>query len=1052
MSDGRFSADPVLKGLMGFQRDAVDHVFTRLHDEGGSRRFLVADETGLGKSIVARGLIAKTIERLQDDPDVDRIDIVYVCSNMDLARQNIGRLNVTGEQEVSFSSRLTMLGQHSARLNQRERRQTFNGKLVNLISFTPSTSFDPGHQTGQAQERALLALVLEEVLGLDRRQMQWTTRLLQGAVSTVRRMRRLVATMRHELGSGVDRQVVDGFARIASEGSRPSLSRFEELLDETMQAGGVSRARSQRARGVIGDLRRDLAKAGIATLEPDLVILDEFQRFRPLLDRDNDAGALAHDLFSFPSAKVVLLSATPYKPFTYAEEAEDHAKDFLRTIRFLHNETDAHSPRTNDVASLLADYRRDITTGADAHQSAQAASSALLRVMSRNERPLIEERSMLDVRLDPADKITGTDLAGYVQLSELARVVSPTAGLVSVDYWKSAPYFLTFCNGYRLRQRIKECDRPELQPALTATPHLTRATIEGRREVDLGNARIRQLADEFIEGGLWRLLWMPPSLSYLEPSGPYSDRDPAEITKRLVFSSWTATPASVASLLSYEVDRRLFEGAVGGQSERGQTLAYRAKSDTGRPPSMTTLMMFWPMPGLARLADPRVHARRHGASGMDDFLAQALSEIESQFGGTATARETETDDAQRVWQAAFAKWSSWPEDLDRIDDITRAMAPTAKATTIDHQREQTEASRYLIDHVDYAFDHDPAPVLRPEDVRILAEVGAFSPANISWRVLHRLFPPSDGQVTEDGLMVAAAALAGGLRTLFNTPHATAVVRAADHVAGRGHPQWRQVLHYTAMGNLEAALDEWLFNRRNEASRTWTDSSMLDFVRDEAAAISLRTSTLTAFDASRNDSDGTIPFALRFAVRYGARETHGGDDARMPEVRSSFNSPFWPFVLVSTSVGQEGIDFHWWCHAILHWNTPANPVDFEQREGRVDRFRGHAIRKNVALRHGASALRGASANPWEALFELANDLRGEHGHFTPDWVYPGPAKIQRHIAPYAMSRDEERYRKVERDVALYRLALGQPRQEDMVTLVRRQLESGTTPARINLMPS
>src|SRR5699024_186712 len=144
---------PVLEGLMGFQRDAVDHVFTRLHDERGSRRFLVADETGLGKSIVARGLIAKTIERLQDDPDVDRIDIVYVCSNMDLARQNIGRLNVTGEQEVSFSSRLTMLGQHSARLNQRERRQTFNGKLVNLISFTPSTSFDPGHQTGQAQER-----------------------------------------------------------------------------------------------------------------------------------------------------------------------------------------------------------------------------------------------------------------------------------------------------------------------------------------------------------------------------------------------------------------------------------------------------------------------------------------------------------------------------------------------------------------------------------------------------------------------------------------------------------------------------------------------------------------------------------------------------------------------------------------------------------------------------------------------------------------------------------------------------------------------------------
>ncbi|WP_376715286.1 helicase-related protein [Janibacter limosus] len=102
--------------------------------------------------------------------------------------------------------------------------------------------------------------------------------------------------------------------------------------------------------------------------------------------------------------------------------------------------------------------------------------------------------------------------------------------------------------------------------------------------------------------------------------------------------------------------------------------------------------------------------------------------------------------------------------------------------------------------------------------------------------------------------------------------------------------------------------------------------------------------------------------MRFAVRYGAGDSHGGDDARMPEVRASFNSPFWPFVLVSTSVGQEGIDFHWWCHAIMHWNIPPNPVDFEQREGRVDRFRGHAIRKNIADKHGGTALSGSGASP------------------------------------------------------------------------------------------
>ena len=73
--------------------------------------------------------------------------------------------------------------------------------------------------------------------------------------------------------------------------------------------------------------------------------------------------------------------------------------------------------------------------------------------------------------------------------------------------------------------------------------------------------------------------------------------------------------------------------------------------------------------------------------------------------------------------------------------------------------------------------------------------------------------------------------------------------------------------------------------------------------------------------------------------------------RSAEVRRAFNSPFWPFVLASTSVGQEGLDFHVYCHSVVHWNLPYNPVDLEQREGRVHRFKGHAIRKRASDRRG-----------------------------------------------------------------------------------------------------
>ena len=44
------------------------------------------------------------------------------------------------------------------------------------------------------------------------------------------------------------------------------------------------------------------------------------------------------NLFKQPDAHVLLLSATPYKPFTYAEEAASdvgHYADFLKTLQFL---------------------------------------------------------------------------------------------------------------------------------------------------------------------------------------------------------------------------------------------------------------------------------------------------------------------------------------------------------------------------------------------------------------------------------------------------------------------------------------------------------------------------------------------------------------------------------------------------------------------------------------------------------------------------------------------------------------------------------------------
>ncbi len=146
----------ILEGLKDFQRDTVDYVFRRMYlDDDCVRRFLVADEVGLGKTLVARGVVARTIDYLWDR--TERIDIVYVCSNADIARQNIQRLNVTGRKDVSHASRITLLPLRLPRMDSR----------LNFVSFTPGTSFDLRSSGGVAEERALLYWMLREPWSLD---------------------------------------------------------------------------------------------------------------------------------------------------------------------------------------------------------------------------------------------------------------------------------------------------------------------------------------------------------------------------------------------------------------------------------------------------------------------------------------------------------------------------------------------------------------------------------------------------------------------------------------------------------------------------------------------------------------------------------------------------------------------------------------------------------------------------------------------------------------------------------------------------------------------
>ena len=127
----------------------------------------------------------------------------------------------------------------------------------------------------------------------------------------------------------------------------------------------------------------------------------------------------------------------------------------------------------------------------------------------------------------------------------------------------------------------------------------------------------------------------------------------------------------------------------------------------------------------------------------------------------------------------------------------------------------------------------------------------------------------------------------------------------------------------------------------------------------------------------------IPIRCHVAVPFGDAETEpvikvdGGVAQAAPvrpdEVRRSFNTPFWPHVLATTSVGQEGLDFHPWCSHVVHWDLSSNPLDLEQREGRVQRYAGLSVRRRLSAELRDEILKDpalADGSPWRCVQQHA----------------------------------------------------------------------------------
>jgi hypothetical protein len=1039
-------SEPALRGLRHFQRRTVDHVFHRFYvDNEPADRFLVADETGLGKSMVARGIIAKAIERLdRPDSDVDRIDIVYVCSNSDLAKQNLARLNVTGQKDIIESGRLTLLPTELGKLNAGPNPGT--RKRVNFISLTPGTSFNVTNAAGQARERAVLFLILRQLGAFSNARHNDAIELLRSQSKAKNfnwEIRRLDAL--HP--EGIVSSVVAKFHALATLSG--NLNAFHRLMEEALTAGAP--AVRPKTRTVVGGLRGDLAKAALECLEPDLIVSDEFQRFRDLLYKpeatydDEDAAAeLARQFLNYEGTKLLLLSATPYKAHTGTAEydGDDHAADFRQLLRFLSN------GRTNYIEALDAelDLRRShLMKNVNDEGLTKRLESHLKLFMSRTERPQLGDDDMLScIDMSPTD-VRAADLLSYRSLANTfhaARSGNP------LEYWKSVPMFAHFLTDYKVGRSLDdEGVKPTLPSLRTIDPEVHRKY--GRIETD--NAKFRAVSEHTVGRGWWKLLWIPPSLPYTKPDGAFAQVE-GIMTKQLIFSAWNAAPTAITTLLSYEAEREIMSGSkLHGENTAEARKRFRGRLSynvrNGEPMAMSTLALFVPHAALARCSDPLTSAAQRGSA-----VDSAVNRARAAECGKELIKGDVAEPALRLgaWASYFSipgalpsSWGDSPklarQELRRVDEEIRK---AGKVSDEDGDEEGSSDAALYLTHTDRMVTVASQPSTGWEEG--IEDLAANSPANCVFRALSRIVPEN---FDESQLWKAALRSAAGLRTLFNRLDVTELL---DRLYPDGD-YWQKVLRYCESGNLQAVLDEYVFQLRSQQAPGPVSVENLQAIADDIRlSPSLKPAQLLAKYPDKSHED--LRLGVRFAVRYSNARTDDGDSTRLPDVRRAFNSPFWPFVLASTSVGQEGIDFHWWAHSVCHWNVPSNPVDFEQREGRVHRYLGHAVRKNVALAYGQSALKPGVTDPWQTLFDVATselstgpeELRRE---FAPHWMHPGPHKIERRLLDHPLSRDVTKTQQVLDRLAKYRLTLGQARQDDLLGLIK----NGTGIRPLNLRP-
>lgn len=1079
------SIEATLAGLKDFQLATVEVVHKRLFPEN-QKSMLIADEVGLGKTIVAKGVIAKEIKRRMVEGNDLPLKVTYICSNQVIAGENVKKLNVFRDQQVinHLARRIAYLA-HKPEVKDEDAEQ-----LLSLNTLTPGTSFTMSSRTGTMYERRIIYTLLCMNPDFCKRHNGLSCLLMGPVRRTVKEWRTWLKEARNQpMRDGLAKKLVELMQNHEVPFSCNSVRKVIGATGKltlhavTLELASLLRSNNRQfyieaCYEIIQELRRSLNKACLEYLDADLYIMDEFQRFSGLIDSESldEEAIIARDIFGKKKAKVLLLSATPFKAFTGdidEAQGEDHYKDFKQVLKFLAGKESPGLLEYEKHRSALFGQLLNLKKGAKnlSLEHRQAVEQFLRQYICRTERQSVstDPSSMIeDVWIDAPLRVSRADIENYVATDQIAAALASTesgkAHMIRnpVEYCKSAPYPFSYLDGYMLKKLLdKERGNKRVVRAIhkNAAAWLNMNKVNsyklqvGRPNGDnlahfVTHARINQLIDHAVGEKGASLLWMPPSLPYYPLAGVYQGTD--GFSKTLVFSSWVMVPRALATLVSYEVERRTVGSPSPEEAEHekeartyfdpgtkenysrhpASLLNFSRSKDEGELSAlnMTNFCLLYPSPTLAGLTSS-LNLLSDERS-LEQVRLSLASELKSLMGAADIEQYVSPGGTSEKWYWAL------PLLLDRASpqtyNLVKEWMGNSAFRDSDFFKARGKVSMARLEHFDalvQAID-DPHSIglgAIPSDIcDVLADAILGSPAVTAIRCIAKAYGVTEHSLTINELSDAAL-VANAFVSLYNKPESITAIR----LNGGDGPFWKQALRYGADGCLQAVLDEYMHLLQGQVgNRTEVIKSLMD-------TVSITTSSVNV-DGNDSFLEG-VPKKMRchYAVEFGNQriETDEGQ-ARASNIRANFNSPFRPFMLATTSIGQEGLDFHQYCRRIVHWNLPGNPIDLEQREGRINRYKGLVVRQELAHRYRKELVESSlDGDPWNALFGLADQKERvdvDKCELVPYWhIDTVKYMIERIVPMYPFSSDQVKLNRILKTLAVYRLAFGQPRQVELV---------------------